>query len=140
MNKSTTDDHLLELVFSCDQRRGFVKSSVVLRYHPKSLIVSYAYINNSSYGVIEINHGWKTVNRWQTEDEAKFDSNKYYTSVITDGTVDDQSYEQALIALVVIDIRNNAEPDVTDILIDFLASVAQGDNSPVLRQQPVTGQ
>ncbi len=90
--------------------------------------------------MIEINHGWKTVNRWQTEDEAKFDSNKYYTSVITDGTVDDQSYEQALIALVVIDIRNNAEPDVTDILIDFLASVAQGDNSPVLRQQPVTGQ
>lgn len=117
-----------EIVFSCEQRKGFVRSSILVRGDLEKSCITYVYLNHFLYGMLKIDRGVKTIHRWEEEDEAQDVSfmSKHYTSIGTVHMTENAHFEQSMLDAIRCDLEKFGTENELEYFLPILSQIQNG--------------
>ncbi len=129
---------LNKIQFSHDLRKGFVRSSIVIKYNPIDRSTPSIYITHYLFGVIEIDEGIKSVHTWESESQAQSGSylSRRYPVTLMNGVNNDSDFESNFLGALSTDIREFSNDLNDEIFLAVIEQIRSGKSEIQLLRLP----
>lgn len=129
---------LKKVQFSHDLRKGFVRSSIVIKYNPIDRSTPSIYITHYLFGIIEIDEGIKSVHTWETESQAQSGSylSRRYPVTLMNGINNDSDFELNFLGALSTDIKEFSNDLNDEIFLDVIKQIRCGNSEIRLLRLP----